>query len=127
MRVEGGWRGGGELTDLLAGLADRRVVLIEDNAHLVHQADLLLVVAAKGLGPGVDVGEQPEDVVRRDALRARRGRRHCVVSQIQSSKKVFGSRRSDSAQQCVVQDGPGVARVRFVCGGNNRRDKPKRM
>ena len=59
---------GGPPTDLLAGLANRHVILVRDNAHLVHQPDLLLVVAVEGIAARVDVGKEPQDMLRRDRL-----------------------------------------------------------
>ncbi len=61
-------------TDLLAGLPDRHVVLVRDDAHLVHQPDLLLVVALERIAARVDVGEEAQDGLGRDGLRARRRR-----------------------------------------------------
>ena len=63
-------------TDLLAGLSDGKVVLVGDNAHLVHETDLLLVVAGESIAAGVDVGEQAEHVLGRDGLGRGGGRRH---------------------------------------------------
>jgi hypothetical protein len=66
-------------TDLLAGLSDGEVVLVGDNAHLVHETDLLLIVARESIAAGVNVGEQAEHVLGRDGLgRCGRGRRHGV-------------------------------------------------
>jgi hypothetical protein len=60
---------GHEMADLLAGVTDGQVILIDDNADLIHEADLLLIVAGKSLGAGVDVGEQTQHVLGRDGLR----------------------------------------------------------
>jgi hypothetical protein len=46
------------LTNLLAEVADRFVIFVEDNAHLVHQSDLFLIVAIQFRRAGVDVGEE---------------------------------------------------------------------
>jgi hypothetical protein len=46
------------LTNLLAEVSDRFVILVEDNAHLVHQSNLLLVVAIQFCRAGVDIGEK---------------------------------------------------------------------
>lgn len=35
------------LTDFLAGASDRLVIVVQYDAHLIHQLDLLLVVAGK--------------------------------------------------------------------------------
>ena len=66
------------LTGFLAGAADGFVVAVEDNTDLVHEPDLLLVVAlelivrgwdAVGGGEvGVDVGEEADYVVGCDGL-----------------------------------------------------------
>lgn len=66
-------------TDLLAGLANGQVVLVGDDAHLIHEADLLLIVAIQRLRAGVDVGEETQHGLGRDGLRLGRGggcRRH---------------------------------------------------
>lgn len=63
--VERGWAA---RTELLAGLADGHVVLVEDDADLVHQTDLLLIMAGEGLGGGVNVGEETEDGIGGDGL-----------------------------------------------------------
>lgn len=55
-------------TNLLACSANWLVVLVEDDADLVHQADLLLIVTGQGLGAGVNVGEETEHSLSRDGL-----------------------------------------------------------
>lgn len=55
-------------TYLLAEVADRFVILIEDNTDLVHQSDLLCIVAIEGSRARVDVGEESQDVLSRDGL-----------------------------------------------------------
>lgn len=76
------------MASLLACTANGLVVLIHDDAHLVHQADLFLIVpgevaaVARGGGGGwkdfagqrgVDLGEEGRDVVGSDAFRSRHG------------------------------------------------------
>ena len=56
------------LTDLLAEVADWLVVLVEDNADLVHEANLLLIVPLHGGARGVDVREQAQNAVCGDWL-----------------------------------------------------------
>ena len=46
------------LTNLLAEVSDRFVIFVENNAHLVHQSNLLLVVAIQFCRAGVDIGEE---------------------------------------------------------------------
>lgn len=49
-------------TDLLAGSADGLVIFVQDNADLVHEADLLLIVTVELRGAGgIDVGEEVEN------------------------------------------------------------------
>lgn len=76
-----GWVEDGEPTDLLAGLANGQIILIENNADLVHQTDLLLIVAfERGIGGGaIDLGEEAQDVGGRDRLGCcdGGGGRHC--------------------------------------------------
>lgn len=69
------------LTDLFASSADGQVVLVQDDADLVHQADLFLVVAGQRFRGGIDVGEQTQHVLSRDGLRqsCSSGSRHCDV------------------------------------------------
>ena len=55
-------------TQLLAGLANGHIIVICNNAHLVHQSDLLGIVATQSLGGGVDVWEESENILRRDRL-----------------------------------------------------------
>lgn len=55
-------------TDFLAEVSNWLVVLVEDDADLVHEADLLLIVPLKCGAGGIDVREESEDVVRRDGL-----------------------------------------------------------
>lgn len=62
------------MANLLAGASDRRIIGIQYNAHLIHQSDLLFIVASQvlvlGSGAGlsrkigVDFGEQAQDVLR---------------------------------------------------------------
>lgn len=59
-------------TDLLAEIANWLVVLIEDDADLVHEADLLLIVPLQRCARGVDVGEESQDALRGDGLCGRR-------------------------------------------------------
>lgn len=69
-------------TNLLAGRANGRIVLVRHDADLVHQADLLLIVARQRLAGGVDVWEETQNGFRRNRLRQRRGggcRHGCVV------------------------------------------------
>ena len=56
------------LTYLLAEVADRLVILVEHNADLVHQPNLLSIVAVERGRAGVDVGEESQDILRRDGL-----------------------------------------------------------
>lgn len=78
----------GKLTGLLAGTANGFVVLIQDDAHLVHQADLFFIVtgeivavASRGCGRrkdlagqgSVDIREEGRDIVGRNPWRGRRG------------------------------------------------------
>lgn len=49
------------LTELLASLANRQIIVIGNNADLIHQANLLLIVAGKRLGTGVDVWKEAEE------------------------------------------------------------------
>lgn len=69
-------------TDLLAEVADWLVVLVEDNADLVHEANLLLVVPLHGRAGGVNVREQAQNAVCGDRLSRSSGGRvrgsHCV-------------------------------------------------
>jgi hypothetical protein len=46
------------LTNLLAEVSDRFVILVEDNTHLFHQSNLLLIVAIQFCRAGVDIGEE---------------------------------------------------------------------
>jgi len=63
-----------KVANLLAGTADRNIVLVQDNAHLVHQTNLLFIVASKitvlggrglclGGELGVDLREEAQDIV----------------------------------------------------------------
>lgn len=55
-------------TDFLAGGANGLVILVEDDADLVHEADLLRIVAVQLRGVGrVDIGEEAEDGLGVDA------------------------------------------------------------
>lgn len=65
-------------TNFLAGAANGEVVVVEDNADLVHETDLLLIIADEivvvggrsGAGQrGVDLGKQAEDIFGRDLWR----------------------------------------------------------
>jgi hypothetical protein len=65
-------------TNFLAGATNGEIVLVEDNADLVHEADLLFIVAGEvvvvggrsGIGQGgVDLREKAEDVFGSDGLR----------------------------------------------------------
>ena len=82
---------GKKFTCLLAGASNRLIILVQHNTHLLHQADLFLIVPREvGAFPlsgvagirrgenlarqgGVDVGEESGDVLRRDP----RGSRLC--------------------------------------------------
>ena len=55
-----GGGGGAQLTELLASSADGLVVVVQHDAHLVHQADLFLIVTLEPGGARVDVWEQPQ-------------------------------------------------------------------
>jgi len=55
-------------TDLLAEIANWLVVLIEDDADLVHEADLLLIVPLQRCARGVDIGEESQNALRGDGL-----------------------------------------------------------
>lgn len=49
----------GVRTNFLAGCANRLVIVVQNDAHLVHEADLLCIVAIKlGGAGGVDVREE---------------------------------------------------------------------
>jgi hypothetical protein len=73
------WSGGGiGRTNFLAGATNGEVVLVKDNADLVHEADLLFIVAVEvvvlsgrsGIGQGgVDLREETEDVFGGDLRR----------------------------------------------------------
>jgi hypothetical protein len=63
-----------EVANLLAGAANRYIVLVQDNAHLVHQTNLLFIVTSEitvlggrglclGGELGIDLGEEAQDVV----------------------------------------------------------------
>jgi hypothetical protein len=51
------------LTNLLAEVSDRLVIFVEDNAHLVHQSNLLFIVAIQFRGAGVDIGEEAQNTL----------------------------------------------------------------
>ena len=53
-------------TDLLAGGANGHVIVISDDANLVHKANLLGIVASERIATGVDIGEQTKHVLGRD-------------------------------------------------------------
>lgn len=58
---------GGAHTDLLAGGTNGLVVLVQDDAHLIHESNLLLIVTVELRGAGgVDIGEETKDVFGRD-------------------------------------------------------------
>jgi hypothetical protein len=66
-----------ERTNFLAGATNGEIVLVKDNANLVHEADLFLIVAVEvvvvcgrsGIGQGgVDLREKAEDVFGGDGL-----------------------------------------------------------
>lgn len=74
----------GLLTNFLARTSNRNVVLVQHNAHLVHEPYLLLVVACHVivLGGGVvcttnersvDFGEEAQDIRRRNSGSLRNG------------------------------------------------------
>lgn len=109
------------LTGLLASAANRLVILIQDDAHLVHQTNLLLIVALQlaavarrrlGAGGeniagqgGVDVGEKRGDVFRRDLLSSSRGAHIgiCFSAEIlqigrDTMRKTEGLNRNDGDQ-----------------------------
>ena len=56
------------LTNLLAEVSDRLVILVEDNAHLVHQSNLFFIVTIELCGAGIDVGEESQNALGRDGL-----------------------------------------------------------
>ena len=73
-----------EVAHLLAGATDGRIVLVQDDADLLHQPDLLLIVSFKVTVPGrsglclrselsVDLGEEAKDVARVIRLSLRYG------------------------------------------------------
>lgn len=64
---------GGRRTNLLAGLADGHVILVGNNADLIHQSDLLLIMTGESFRAGVDIGEEPQHVLRCDRGLLRRG------------------------------------------------------
>lgn len=68
-------------TNLLARSANGRIVLIRDDADLVHQADLLLVVARQCLAGGIDVWEETKHGFSRNRLGRGGGGgcRHCCL------------------------------------------------
>lgn len=76
--------GGIERTDLLAGASNWPVIVIQNNADLIHQTDLLFIVTLKLAAArsvclacgedftgerGIDLGEESGNVVRRDLRR----------------------------------------------------------
>lgn len=65
------------LTDLLAQVPNRLVILVKDDADLVHEPDLLLIVAIQFCGASVDIGEQLQDILCCDGCSrcSHRGRR----------------------------------------------------
>ena len=65
----GAQRGEVTHTQLLAGGSNWQVILVGNDADLIHEADLLLIVAVQGIAAGVDIGEQPQDSFRRNRLR----------------------------------------------------------
>jgi len=65
-------------TKLLAGGANGLIIVIEDDAHLVHQADLLLIVTLERIAPRIDVGEEAEDRLGRDGLGGNSSGSHVV-------------------------------------------------
>src|SRR5689334_22828176 len=69
-------------TELLAGSANWNVVLVEDNANLVHQPDLLLIVTVQGLTSRVNIGEQPQNRFGRYACSSGCWGRHCGYSRV---------------------------------------------
>lgn len=86
-RRAGGAGRGERLTGLLAGTANRPIIVVQHNANLVHQTDLLLIVALQfsalvgiaAVGGGenvasqrsIDVGEESRHVIRGDLRRSR--------------------------------------------------------
>ena len=60
---------GDKRTGLLAGIANGLVILVQDDADLVHQTDLLRIVTRESIGVGVDIGEETEDGLGGDGLR----------------------------------------------------------
>jgi hypothetical protein len=62
------------LTNLLAEVSDRFVIFVEDNAHLVHQSNLFLIVAIQFRGAGVDVGEEAQNTLGCNGLSQSSGR-----------------------------------------------------
>lgn len=81
-------------TCLLAGTPNRLIIIIQDNAHFIHQSHLFLIVSLEFCTPsrrtcrrggvdfagqrGVDLGEERVDIVCRDAGDRFGG--HCLVS-----------------------------------------------
>lgn len=66
-------------TNLLARSANGHIVLVSDDADLVHQSDLLLIVAGQCLAGGIDVWEKTKHGLSRNRLRRGGGNgcRHC--------------------------------------------------
>lgn len=65
-------------TKFLARGSNRQVILVENNTHFVHQADLLLIVTLEGCRGSVDLGEQSQYALCRDRPRfGGGGRRRC--------------------------------------------------
>lgn len=71
---------GKAFTDLLARGPDCLVVFVEDDADLVHEPDLLLIVTVELRGTGgIDVGEEAQDGLSSDCrgLRSLDHSRYC--------------------------------------------------
>lgn len=63
-------------TNFLAGCANSLVIVVQNNAHLVHEADLLRIVTIElGGAGGVDVWEETKDRVS-SKRRGLRGLKH---------------------------------------------------
>jgi hypothetical protein len=103
------------LTGFLAGTANRTVVVIQDDADFVHQANLLLVVALEfspfvsgaivGGGEditsqgGVDFGEKSSDIFGGDLRRSRNCHRSAHL-EIAFEKRVSKSKEEKKNAKC---------------------------
>ncbi len=69
-----GIRATGMHTYLLAEVSNWFVILIEDNADLVHQPNLLFIVTVKLSGARIDIWEKSQNAFSRDRLNLGDGR-----------------------------------------------------